>query len=408
MNIFEQIIHDQEQRKREPVAKMSKNDAKALLLEGITSKDCALVTLALKNGARVRGMVDGQDLFAACLKNFDLPVFQLLFPDQTTKAHKDLTVLVMEGDLNCLNYFSNDLIKRLDCFNYTFRWSLDHNNNTNFATWLDTHLDAFIDNAEQHSTFRNIAGSMATTCMVALKFAARMEHVHLATQIARRVAKDNIPPVENWEFDVFNCSLEQVAKIANTIDALPPTEKNTVYEFFNLHAHTLGGDIWLDNALQRHSKHVETVLKSPAGCQYVEQRLTQPDAAEKFLNTNIIDHTIPNLVQWQNVLRLKNVYHNWTSSKNLNIVQHLIGYITHNAHNDNILNHPDNHKLVDTLLRVNCNAFHAPFPSDHRLSGQTPFSHISVELQAQVSKFALQQQVGKSRPPKPGVGKRKM
>lgn len=82
MNIFEQIIHDQGQRKREPTAKMSKNEAKVLLLEGITKKDYDLVSLAVKNGARVRGAVDGHDLFVACLNNFDASIFTLLFPEK--------------------------------------------------------------------------------------------------------------------------------------------------------------------------------------------------------------------------------------------------------------------------------------------------------------------------------------
>lgn len=406
MNIFEQIILDQEQRKREPVAKMSKNDAKALLLEGITTKDIALVSSAVKNGARVRGMVDGQDLFVACLKNFDLPIFQLLFPTQKTKTQKDLRVLTLEGDHDCLEYFATDLIERSDCFCYSFRSDLDRNSNIHFAHWMNDYFDEFIAHARQYSAFRNMPKSLSTTFMTVLKFAARMEHTHLTTQIAQKVAQQNISPVDDWEFDVFNCSLENVSKIAKTVDGLPQSEKNTVHNFFSLHKNSLGGDIWMDNALQRNLKHVETVLKSPAGCQYIEQRLTQADLAETFLNNTIIHHSIPQLVQWQNVLRLKNVYQNWTSSKNLNIVQHLIGYMLHPAHIKNEMNHPDNSKLVDMLLRIDPNGFHTEFPEDHLLKGSTPFSCLSVELQAQVSKFTLQQHVGKS--PLSKTGKRKI
>ena len=408
MNIFEQIIHDQEQRKREPVAKMSKNDAKALLLEGITTKDAALVAAAVKNGARVRGMVDGQDLFVTCLKHFDLSVFQLLFPTQTIKSQKDLRVLTLEGDHNCLEYFSNDLIERLDGFSYSFRSDLERNTNIDFAQWMDDHLDEFIASARKHSVFRHMAKSLPTVFMVVLKFAARIEHTHLTTHIAQQVTRDKIPTVDDWEFDVFNCSLENVSNIAKTVDGLPFTEKNTVYDFFGLNNYSLGGNIWMDNALQRNLKHVETVLKSPAGCQYIEQRLTQPDIAENFLNNNIIHHSIPQLVQWQNVLRLKNVYQNWTSSRNLNIVQHLIGYMVHPAQIKNEMNHPENSKLVDTLLRIDPNGFHIEFPEDHLLKGTTPFSCLSVELQAQVSKFILQQNVGKPTLPKAGTGKRKI
>lgn len=408
MNIFEQIIHDREQRKREPSAKMPKNEAKALLLEGITNKDLQLVSLALKNGARVRGMAEGQDLFKACLNHFDLPIFQLLFPDQKTKAHKDIMLLITEGDANCLDYFSDHLIQKLDCLNYMFRWNLDNNTNCLFANWLSDHLNDVIAHEKAHSHFRNIPTSWTSSVEIILKFAARMEHSALTIQVAQWVQKDQLPPSNDFHSDPFNCSLEYVAKIAKTIDSLPINEKNTVYNFFDLQKYSLGGDIWMDNALQRNPKHVETVLKSPAGCQYVEQRLTQPNAAEDFLNRSIINHSIPNIVQWQNVLRLKNVYQNWTSSKNLNIVQHLIGYISHPIHSQNDIERADRDKLVEVLLRINPNAFHCEFPDDHRLKGSTPFSTLNSKNQAHVSKFTLQQNVGKSRPKKLGEGKRKM
>lgn len=408
MNIFEQIIHDQEQRKREPSAKMPKNEARALLLEGITNKDLDLVSLAVKNGARVRGMVDGQDLFKTCLNHFDLPIFQLLFPDQKTKAQKDLMVLMMEGNSHCLDYFSKHLVQNLDCLNYMFHWNLDNNTNYVFATWLHTHLNDVIAHEKIHSSFRNTPNSWTNTIGIMLKFAARMEHINLTTQVAQWVITEQLPIKEHLDVDVFGCSLESVAKMAKTIDALPSTEKKTVYNFFNLQAYSLGGDLWLDNAVQRHPKHVETVLKSSSGCQYLEQRLTKSETAEDFLNKTIINYAIPNIVQWQNVLRLKNVYKNWISRKNLNIVQHLIGYISHPAHLQNEMERPDNDKLVEVLLRINPEAFHHEFPEDHHLKGSTPFSVLNSAHQAQVSKFGLQQNVGKSRPPKISKGTRKI
>lgn len=408
MNIFEQIIYDQEQRKREPSAKMPKNEAKALLLEGITTCDLELVSLAVKNGARVRGAVNGQDLFAVCLNHFNLPIFQLLFPDKKTKAHKDLMVLIMEGDVHCLEYFSDHLVHNLDCLNYLFRWHLDNNTNNNFANWLNDHFTALIANEKNHSRFRNTPNSLSSTLGSVLKFAARMGHTDLTVQVAQWVSAEQITAKDTIEFDVFNCSLENVADIAKTIDALPNNEKNTVYNFFDLQSYSLGGDLWMDNALQRNPKHVETVLKSPVGCQYVEQRLTQSNAAEEFLNKSIINYTTPNTVQWQNVLRLKNVYQNWISSKNLNIVQHLIGYINHPIHSQNDTERPDSDKLVEVLLRINPEAFHCEFPDDHRLKGSTPFSALNNAHQAQVSKFTLQQNIGKPQSRKTNEGKRKI
>lgn len=409
MNIFEQIIHDQGQRKREPTAKMSKDEAKALLLEGITTKDYDLVSLAVKNGARVRGAVDGTDLFVACLNNFDVSIFTLLFPNKTTSAHKDLTALIMEGDRNCLDYFSNNIIENFDLFNYHFRWDLKRNTNIHFVNWFNDHFDEYIAYGQTHSSFRNVPQSLSNVFLVLLSFAARMEHSKLVAHIAQKIDQEKPTPIDDWDFDALSCNLEDVAKIAKTIDSLPTADKNTVHTFFNLQKYSLGGDVWMDNALQRDPKHIETVLKSPAGCLYVENLLTKHQDAENFLNHSIINHCIPNLVQWQNVLRLKNVYQNWISSQNLNIVQHLVGYMTHPVHitTDKQVDDGDR-KLIDTLLRINVGAFHTVYPRDHRLKDTTPFDNLPVELQSQVSKFGLQQHVGKTKPAKSQSGKRKI
>lgn len=408
MNIFEQIIHDQGQRKREPTAKMSKDEAKTLLLEGITTKDCELVSLAVKNGARVRGAVDGIDLFVACLNNFDVSTFTLLFPNKTTSAHKDLMALIMEGDRNCLDYFSSNIIENFDLFNYHIRWELKRNTNTHFVNWFNDHLDEYIAYAQTYSSYRNMPHSQPNAFMVLLAFAARMEHSTLVAHIAQKIAQEKTTPID-WDFDALCCNLEDVAKMAQTIDSLPSAEKHTVYTFFNLQKHSLGGDVWMDNVLQRDPKYIETVLKSPAGCLYVEKLLTNQQDAENFLNESLINHCIPNLVQWQNVLRLKNVYQNWVSTQGLNIVQHLVGYMTHPAHirADKKVDDCDR-KLIDTLLRINAGGFHTVYPQYHCLKDTTPFDNLPVELQSQVSKFGLQQQIGKIKPAKSKSGKRKI
>ena len=391
MNIFEQIIHDQRQRKREPTAKMSKNEAKVLLLEGITKKDYDLVSLAAKNGARVRGAVDGHDLFAACLNNFDAPIFTLLFPDKTTSANKDLTALIMDGDRNCLDYFSKDIVENLDWFSYPLRWQLARNTNTHFVNWFHDHFDECMAHAQTHSPFRNTPNSLSSAYSVSLTFAGRMEHRALASHIAQKIAQEQIPPGDDWEFDACLSDLEDIAKIAKTIDSLSSADKDTVHTFFNLQKYFLGGDLWMDNALQRNPKNLETVLKSPAGCLYVEKLLTTDLDAENFLHQSIIHHSISKLVQWQNLLRLKNVYQNWVSSKNLNIVQLLADYMT--LETDKNVDDGDR-KLVDALLKINADAFHTVYPHDHHLKDTTPFDNLPVELQSQVSKFTLQKTIG--------------
>lgn len=409
MNIFEQIIHDQGQRKREPTAKMSKNEAKVLLLEGITKKDYDLVSLAVKNGARVRGAVDGHDLFVACLNNFDASIFTLLFPEKKTSANKDLAALIMDGDRNCLDYFSKDVVENLDWFNYPLRWQLARNTNTHFVNWFYDHFDECMAYAQANSSFRNTPNALSAAYSVSLTFAARMQHSMLSAHIAQKISHNQIPPTNDWEFDVFSCDLEEVSNIAKTIDALPTADKNTVHAFFNLQTHSLGGDVWMDNVLQRNPKHIETVLKSPAGCLYVENLLTDHQVAEKFLNNSIIHNSVSDHVQWQNVLRLKNVYQNWVSSQNLNIVQHLVAYMTHPV--NTILERTvddSERKLVESLLRINPDAFHTTYPQDHRLKDTTPFDNLPVELQSYVSKFGLQQQVGNTKPSKSGSGKRKI
>lgn len=399
MNIIEHIVHDQRQRKRETSYKMSKDEAKVLLLEGITTKNCELVSLAVKHGARVRGAVDGNDVFATCLNNFDASVFNILFPHHKIQANKDLMALIMNGNRNCLDYFSDHIVQNFDCFSHQFRYHISRNTNTEFAAWFNEHFDECMENAQKNSPFRTMSHSLGYAFLAALIFAARVEHAVLTTNIVQQIAKNSTDPVENFEFDVFSYTLDEICKIAKTIDALPPQDKKTAHAFLNLQHYSLGGDLWMDNVLQRNPKHLETVLKSPVGCLYVEQRLTQPQDAERFLNTIVINSWVPDLVQSNNILRLKNVYKDWISSENLNIVQHLIGYNSHPVHMKSE-DHVDDsdRKLIDTLLHINVDAFHTPFPEKHRLKNSTPFDCLSVELQSQVSKFIIQKSVETARP----------
>lgn len=407
MNIFEQIIHDQEQRRRDSTVKMSKTEAQALLFDGLKNQDFELVSLAVKNGARVRGMVDGQDLFTVALGHFNLPIFNLVFPDKKIKALKDVHFLISEGDMQCLEYFSNDIFDKVDCCNYAFHWQLERNTNENFVQWLNTHFDDFIEYNKQNSKFRSLPQSFTTAFMIVLKFSARMECLDLVAKVVQRLVSESISSIERTDCNVFDTSLDNIAKIAHTIDTLPENLKNTAHTFLNLEKYASGGDLWMDNAVQRNPKHIETVLKSSAGCQYVEKMLAQPKNAENFLYNCITDRSIPNLTQWYNIFRLKNVYKDWISEKGLNIVQHLTSYAFHRVTVDDFSS-GEHKKLVDVLLRINPNAFHEPFPQSHEHAGTTAFDKLPADLQSKVSKFSLQQEVGATRSIKTHKVQRKM
>lgn len=394
MTILEQILSDKEQRRRNPSEKMAKADAQAMLLEGIQTQDLSLVQTAVKNGARVRGVVDGQDLFAACLENFNFGILNTLYSSAKSLPQKNLLYLLENGSAECLDYFSPLLIKDFDVFHYSCRYAIERTKNPHFVQWLSAYFDILLDNARANSAYKNIPTILNATLTVFAGFAGRMGSVNLMCKTAQCVidhlANENATDIRMC----FAMNLENVLSLQKTVCQLPSNLRNRMEAFLGVAAFSHTPEPWISAVIHHAPQHLESILKSPAGCSHVESQLSTPKIAEDFLHTTILSPYPSHSTQAYNVLRLKSVYSNWTSQEGRNIIQVLaqaFGFTRDPEYQHYNVNTVEMKKLVGVLLRINADGFHTPYPNGDQ--NKTVFDYLPAPIQAQVSKFFLTQSV---------------